>query len=106
MRGRSGSERNAARFLTALSRVFLSAKVSQEKRRFSKMSVPVDARYFPRGGVWDIELEAMEVLKGRRQIASDFFCTDKIRWHNQSLLLTSIKRWPLHPSLVTVSNTT
>jgi len=27
------------------------------------MSVPVDARYFPRGGVCDAELEAMEVFK-------------------------------------------
>jgi hypothetical protein len=26
-----------------------------------EMSVPVDARYFPRGGVRDAELEAMEV---------------------------------------------
>lgn len=28
-----------------------------------EMSVPVDARYFPRGGVCDAELEAMEVFK-------------------------------------------
>jgi hypothetical protein len=27
-----------------------------------QMSVPVDARYFPRGGVCDAELEAMEVF--------------------------------------------
>jgi hypothetical protein len=27
------------------------------------MSVPVDARYFPRGGVRDAELEAMGVFK-------------------------------------------
>jgi hypothetical protein len=27
------------------------------------MSVPVDVRYFPRGGVRDAELEAMEVFK-------------------------------------------
>jgi hypothetical protein len=27
------------------------------------MTVPVDARYFPRGGVRDAELEAMEVFK-------------------------------------------
>jgi hypothetical protein len=28
-----------------------------------KLSVPVDARYFPRGGIRDAELEAMEVFK-------------------------------------------
>jgi hypothetical protein len=28
-----------------------------------KLSVPVDARYFPRGGICDAELEAMEVFK-------------------------------------------
>jgi hypothetical protein len=28
-----------------------------------KLSVPVDERYFPRGGVCDAELEAMEVFK-------------------------------------------
>jgi hypothetical protein len=28
-----------------------------------KMNVPVDERYFPRGGVRDAELEAMEVFK-------------------------------------------
>jgi hypothetical protein len=35
-----------------------------------KMSIPVDARYFPRGGVRDAELEAMEVFK---------FCVSVVR---------------------------
>lgn len=39
------------------------------------MRVPVDARYFPRGGVCDAELEAMEVF----DYDGFFFWADKIR---------------------------
>jgi hypothetical protein len=38
------------------------------------MNVPVDARYFPRGGVRDAELEAMEVFKNvRNQVTALIF---------------------------------
>ncbi len=47
-----------------------------------KMSIPVDARYFPRGGVRDAELEAMEVFKFCVSVVRNLFSADKIRWHN------------------------
>jgi hypothetical protein len=62
-----------------------------------KMSVPVDARYFPRGGVCDAELEAMEAFKNVSSFMkislTASFSADKIRRC-------------LHQSLVTVSKAT
>jgi hypothetical protein len=43
-------------------RLFICRSVTG-KTILLKMSVPVDARYFPRGGVCDAELDAMEVFK-------------------------------------------
>ena len=43
-------------------RLFICRSVTG-KTIYLKMGVPVDARYFPRGGICDAELEAMEVFK-------------------------------------------
>jgi hypothetical protein len=43
-------------------RLFICRSVTG-RRILLKISVPVDARYFPRGGVCDAEVEAMEVIK-------------------------------------------
>ena len=43
-------------------RLFICRSVTG-RTTLSKLNVPVDARYFPRGGVCDAEVEAMEVFK-------------------------------------------
>jgi hypothetical protein len=48
--------------LTALSRVFLSEEIIGGEGMLIILSVPVDARYFPRGGVCDADVDAIEVF--------------------------------------------
>ncbi len=45
----------------------------------SKMRAPVDARYFPRGGVGDVELDAMGVFCSVGHGDHELFFDDKIR---------------------------